>query len=161
MTGFMYILECADGSYYTGSTKNLEKRLWEHNNFQGANYTRKKHFSRLVYVEEFNRIDEAFYREKQVQGWSHDKKKALIEKDSNSLHELAICKNGSHYQYAYLDSSTVTSTATSTSLSNQLSDRPLRNRSLSEIKSDPNRSLSRPLSGVEGEAETTSPTGNS
>jgi len=85
----MYILECADGSYYTGSTKNLEKRLWEHDNFQGANYTRKKHPSKLVYVEEFSRIDEAFYREKQVQGWRRAKKKTLIEANRDTLVELS------------------------------------------------------------------------
>jgi predicted HD superfamily hydrolase involved in NAD metabolism len=87
--GYMYILECADGTYYTGSTKNLERRLWEHNNFLGANYTRKKHPVKLVYFEEYQRIDEAFYREKQVQGWSHAKKKALIEANKDRLVELS------------------------------------------------------------------------
>ena len=77
--GYMYILECADGSYYTGSTKDLERRLWEHQNSLGANYTRKRLPVKLVYYEEYNRIDEAFYREKQVQGWSRKKKQALIE----------------------------------------------------------------------------------
>lgn len=95
MKGYMYILECADGSYYTCSTKNLEKRLWEHENFKGANYTRKKHPVRLVYVEEYSRIDEAFYREKQVQGWSHAKKKALIEANKDKLIELS--KNYTQY----------------------------------------------------------------
>ncbi len=89
MKGWMYILQCADGTFYTGSTKNLERRIWEHNNFLGANYTRKKHPVKLVYNEEYSRIDEAFYREKQVQGWSHAKKKALIEKRNNELHSLA------------------------------------------------------------------------
>jgi putative endonuclease len=92
----MYILQCADGTYYTGSTNDLNKRLWEHNNFLGANYTRKKHPVKLVYSEEFNRIDDAFYREKQVQGWSHAKKKALIEQRSDMLHWLAECRNDSH-----------------------------------------------------------------
>lgn len=78
MKGYMYILQCADGSYYTGSTKDLKKRLNEHDNLLGANYTKKKQPVRLVYYEEYTRIDEAFYREKQVQGWSHAKKKALI-----------------------------------------------------------------------------------
>jgi len=78
MTGYMYILECADGTYYTGSTRNLKNRLRQHNNFEGANYTKKKHPSKLVYFEKFNRIDLAFYREKQIQCWSHSKKKALI-----------------------------------------------------------------------------------
>jgi putative endonuclease len=96
MKGYMYILECADGTYYTGSTRNLQKRLWEHDNFQGANYTRKKHPSKLVCVEVFSRVDEAFYREKQVQGWCHAKKKALIEKNPVALHLLAECRNESH-----------------------------------------------------------------
>lgn len=85
----MYILQCADGSYYTGSTKDLEKRLNEHDNHLGANYTKKKHPVRLVYYEEYSRIDVAFYREKQVQGWSHAKKTALIEGSKNKLPLLA------------------------------------------------------------------------
>lgn len=75
----MYILECADGSFYTGSTKNLDRRLWEHQNLLGANYTKKRLPVKLVYFEEYSRIDEAFYREKQIQGWSRKKKLALIE----------------------------------------------------------------------------------
>lgn len=94
----MYILECADGSYYTGSTKELERRLLEHQNSHGANYTKKRLPVKRVYVEEFSRIDEAFYREKQVQGWSHKKKKALIERDVDKLHKYAECKNTSHYK---------------------------------------------------------------
>jgi len=94
----MYILERADGSYYTGSTKDLERRLSEHQNSHDANYTKKRLPVKLVYVEEFSRIDEAFYREKQVQGWSHKKKKALIESDIDKLHKYAECKNTSHYK---------------------------------------------------------------
>jgi putative endonuclease len=89
MKGWMYILECADGTYYTGSTNNLEKRIGEHQNLLGANYTKKKHPVKLVYAEEFPRIDNAFYREKQVQNWSHAKKKALIDGKRNALPELA------------------------------------------------------------------------
>jgi putative endonuclease len=85
MRGYMYILECADGTYYTGSTVDLEKRLWKHENLMGANYTKKKHPVKLVYYEEYSRIDEAFYREKQVQGWSRAKKKALIEGRTRDL----------------------------------------------------------------------------
>jgi putative endonuclease len=92
----MYILECADGTYYTGSTVNLEKRVWEHQNLSGARYTQKKHPVRLVYFEEYSRIDEAFYREKQVQKWSHGKKKALIDKNPADLHQLSECQNESH-----------------------------------------------------------------
>jgi putative endonuclease len=85
----MYILECSDGSFYTGSTKNLEKRLREHNNGVGANYTRNRLPVELIYFEEYERIDEAFYREKQVQGWSRKKKLALVEGKSELLPKLA------------------------------------------------------------------------
>ncbi|MBI1921092.1 MAG: GIY-YIG nuclease family protein [Geobacter sp.] len=90
---YMYILECADGSYYTGSTKDLDRRLWEHQNGLGANHTAKRLPVKLVYCEECDRIDDAFYREKQVQGWSRKKKEALMAGDTNQLHLLAECKN--------------------------------------------------------------------
>jgi putative endonuclease len=76
---FMYILKCRDGTYYTGTTIDLGKRLEEHHKGEGANYTRKKLPVKLVYFEEYSRIDDAFYREKQIQGWSRRKKIALIE----------------------------------------------------------------------------------
>ena len=66
--GWMYILECSDGSYYTGSTNNLELRLQQHHNGEGANHTKKRLPVKLVYFERFQRVDEAFYREKQIQG---------------------------------------------------------------------------------------------
>ena len=64
--GYMYILECGNGSYYTGSTKYLAKRFMQHATGKGANHTKKHQPVKLVYVEEYNRIDTAFYREKQV-----------------------------------------------------------------------------------------------
>ena len=93
MKGYTYILKCADGSYYTGSTKNLERRLSQHINGEGANFTKKHLPVELVYFEEFERIDEAFYREKQIQGWTRKKKEALINGEFNKLHELAKCQN--------------------------------------------------------------------
>lgn len=62
----MYILLCSDGSYYTGSTNNLELRLAQHQWGEGANHTKKRLPVQLLYFEEFDRIDEAFYREKQI-----------------------------------------------------------------------------------------------
>ena len=73
MKGYMYILECSNGSYYTGSTINLERRIQQHQSGEGANHTKKYLPVRLIYFEEFKRIDEAFYREKQVQNWSRKK----------------------------------------------------------------------------------------
>ncbi len=90
MKGFMYILLCSDGSYYTGSTIDLEKRIDEHQNGNGANHTKKRLPIELVYFEEFERIDLAFNREKQVQKWSRIKKEALIENNLNMLPELSI-----------------------------------------------------------------------
>ena len=94
----MYILECADGSYYTGSTKDLELRLMEHQAGEGANHTRKRLPVRLVFFEEYSRIDDAFYREKQVQGWSRKKKEALINGLSNELKISAGCMNQTHFR---------------------------------------------------------------
>lgn len=96
MTGYMYILLCSNGAYYTGSTKYLERRLQQHQNGQGANFTRKHLPVELVYYEEFHRIDFAFHREKQVQGWSRKKKEALINNAPENLHKLASCKNKSN-----------------------------------------------------------------
>ena len=87
--GFMYILECSNGAYYTGSTVNLELRLKQHQNGEGANFTKKHLPVKLIYFEEFNRIDVAFYREKQVQEWSRKKKQALIDGKSSELPELS------------------------------------------------------------------------
>ncbi|AXT49482.1 GIY-YIG nuclease family protein [Aquimarina sp. BL5] len=90
MTGYMYILECSDGSYYTGSTKDLDKRLQQHQNGEGANHTKKRLPIRLLYYEQYDRIDTAFYREKQVQGWSRAKKEALINGDLDTLPGLSM-----------------------------------------------------------------------
>jgi putative endonuclease len=91
----MYILECADGSYYTGSTWNLKKRLWEHQNGYGANHTKKHLPVKLVYCEEYDRVENAFRREKQIQGWSRRKKQALIEGNKEKLIEYS--KNYTQY----------------------------------------------------------------
>lgn len=93
----MYILRCSDDSYCTGSTINLELRIAQHQFGEGANHTKKRLPVELIYFEEFNRIDMAFYREKQVQGWSRKKKEALIYAENLRLNELAKCQNATHY----------------------------------------------------------------
>jgi putative endonuclease len=90
MKGFIYILRCADGTYYTGSTIDLQRRLEQHKNGEGANHTKKRLPVELVYFEEFERIDTAFNREKQVQKWSRIKKEALIENKRESLPSLSV-----------------------------------------------------------------------
>lgn len=99
MKGYMYILLCSDGSYYIGSTNNLELRIAQHQNGVGANHTKKHLPVTLVYFEEYGRIDEAFYREKQVQGWSRKKKEALINGMPEELKKLASCMNETHFRH--------------------------------------------------------------
>jgi putative endonuclease len=94
---YMYILKCVDDSFYTGSTHNLPQRLWQHQNGLGANHTSKRLPVELVYAEYYDRVAEAFYREKQVQGWSRAKKLALINSEWDRLHILAECRNDTHY----------------------------------------------------------------
>lgn len=95
----MYILLCSDNSYYTGSTIDLDKRLWEHETGFGSNHTKRRLPVQLIYYEEFQRIDQAFYREKQVQGWSRKKKEALVSGELNEL--SALSKN--HTERGRLD----------------------------------------------------------
>lgn len=76
---YVYILECGDGTFYVGSARNLETRLGQHQSGVGGNYTSKRLPVRLVFCEEFSRIDDAYDREKQVQGWGRAKRKALID----------------------------------------------------------------------------------
>jgi len=89
LKGWVYILECSDGSYYTGSTNDIERRLAQHQQGEGAQYTKNRRPVKLAYSEEFKRVDEAFHREKQVQGWSRAKKKALIEGRFDDLPALS------------------------------------------------------------------------
>ena len=89
----MYILECSDSSLYTGSAKNLQKRLEEHQAGLGSIHTSKRLPIKLVYYEEFSRIDWAFAREKQIQGWSRKKKLALINNQKELLPFLSKSKN--------------------------------------------------------------------
>ncbi len=88
--GYLYILECSDGTYYTGSTKDIDLRFQQHQVGEGSLYTKRRLPVKLIYVEEFPRIDEAFYREKQVQGWSRKKKEALMNNKLNDLPQLSI-----------------------------------------------------------------------
>ena len=90
MSGYTYILECNDGSYYVGSTGNLEERLRQHNSDDlGAVYTRKRRPVVLVWAGEFPTVVEAYAFEKQVQGWSRSKREALIRGDFTALPALS------------------------------------------------------------------------
>jgi putative endonuclease len=86
---YVYMLECADKSYYVGSTRNLERRIFEHSTGMGAVYTSRRLPVRLVFAAEFDRIDEAYAIEKRIQGWSRRKRQALIDGRYDDLPELS------------------------------------------------------------------------
>jgi putative endonuclease len=86
---FAYMLECADGSYYVGSTWDLERRVSEYNEGLGAEYTKRRRPVRLVWSTQLDRIDEAYWYEKQIQGWGRAKRQALIEGRYEDLPRLA------------------------------------------------------------------------
>ncbi|MDZ8173136.1 GIY-YIG nuclease family protein [Microbacterium xanthum] len=86
---YMYILECSDRSFYVGSTRDLDYRVAQHNYGEGSEYTFTRRPVRLAYFEEYERMDDAFQREKQVQGWSRAKRIALIAGDVDALPALS------------------------------------------------------------------------
>ena len=91
-----YILECADGSFYVGSTVDLESRVSEHNLGLGSTYTRirRRRPVRLVWAAQFDRVEDAYRFEKQIQGWGRAKRIALIEGRLDDLPELARGRTG-------------------------------------------------------------------
>jgi len=82
---FVYILRCADDSYYVGSTWDLERRLSEHRLGLGAAYTRHRRPVTLVWAEEHPSVRECYRVEKQIQGWGRRKREALISGGWTSL----------------------------------------------------------------------------
>ena len=89
MSFWVYMLECADGSYYTGHTDNLDKRLAEHRQSAFKCYTASRLPVRLVFCSEFRTRDEAFAGERQIKGWTRRKKEALIREDWEKLVEYS------------------------------------------------------------------------
>jgi predicted GIY-YIG superfamily endonuclease len=75
---WVYILRCADGSYYVGHTTNLELRLAEHQIGEGGEWTKRRLPVELLFSQEMPDKDAAFRAERQLKGWSRAKKEALI-----------------------------------------------------------------------------------
>lgn len=75
---WVYILRCADGSYYVGHTTHLELRLAEHQADEGGEWTQRRLPVELVFSQEMPDKDAAFQAEQQLKGWSRAKKEALI-----------------------------------------------------------------------------------
>ncbi len=82
MTAYTYILKCADNTFYTGWTTNLENRLKTHNQGKGAKYTRSRLPVILLYYEEFQTKEEAMHREAAIKKLSRSQKERLIASKS-------------------------------------------------------------------------------
>lgn len=78
---FVYIVECADGSLYTGWAVNVERRVAAHNAGRGAQYTRMHRPVKLVYVEVCDSRGAALKREAAIKKWSHARKLALVRQN--------------------------------------------------------------------------------
>jgi putative endonuclease len=103
---YVYMVRCGDGTFYTGVTNDLHKRLREHNNgiFPSC-YTYKRRPVELVYSCHFQYVSEAISWEKHLKRWSRKKKEALVRGDEEALHKLAACKNETHFRNKSLLSS--------------------------------------------------------
>lgn len=84
---YTYILECKDGTYYTGWTNNLEKRLKDHNEGRGAKYTKARLPVSLIYYEEFQTKEEAMRREYAIKHMTRSEKESLIKAPSVEMHK--------------------------------------------------------------------------
>ena len=94
---YVYILKCADNSYYTGISYDVDKRFAQHQEgYNPDSYTFSRRPVELVYCADFLDPKQAIAFEKQVKGWSRAKKEALIAGDWNKIVELAKCVNSSN-----------------------------------------------------------------
>jgi putative endonuclease len=90
MSAYLYILQCADGSYYVGTTAgSLERRVAEHQTGAYDGYTSLRQPVVLVFHQHFEHLDDVAAAERQVKGWRREKKEALIRGDFASLPSLA------------------------------------------------------------------------
>ena len=97
---YVYILQCSDGSYYSGVTSNLEARLIQHEDgYYPKCYTASRLPVTLVFWERFYNPLHAIQFEKKLKGWSRAKKEALIARNWERIKELAICQNKTSYKF--------------------------------------------------------------
>lgn len=84
---YVYIVECRDGSLYTGISTDPVQHFQEHQ-YAGSHYTSYNPANKLVYTEPFTNQSSALKREAQIKGWTRKKKLALIASDCTSLKQL-------------------------------------------------------------------------
>ena len=95
MAFWVYLLRCADGSYYTGHTDDLDKRIGEHVTGACSGYTATRLPVELVWSQECTARIEALNVERRIKGWSRAKKEALIHGDWDEISRLARSKSDS------------------------------------------------------------------
>jgi putative endonuclease len=94
MPFWVYILRCADGSYYTGHTDNLDKRIAQHHAGEIKTcYTLKRRPLQLVFSQDFPTREEALAAERQIKGWGCKKKGAMMRGDCAEVSRLAKPKS--------------------------------------------------------------------
>ena len=86
---YVYILRCADDSFYVGSAQDLDNRVKAHNDGRGAAHTFKHRPVHLVYSEVFDSEIVAITSERQLKRWSHEKKQALVEGNVERLKHVS------------------------------------------------------------------------
>ena len=86
---WVYVLRCRDNTFYVGHTSDVDARLRSHLTGAGATYTASRLPLDLVYQEACQTLKEALHRERQLKGWSAQKKAALIAGDSQRLKQLS------------------------------------------------------------------------
>jgi tRNA/rRNA methyltransferase len=91
---YVYMLRCADASYYVGHTDDLEGRISAHERGEIPGYTHTRRPVRLVFADEFPAREEALARERQIKGWSRAKKEALIKGNWTALEQLSKRRGG-------------------------------------------------------------------
>lgn len=76
---FVYVIQCVDGSLYTGSTNNLEKRFSEHKMGKGGRYTRAHKAIKMIYSEKLSSQSEVLKREMEIKSWNREKKIKILK----------------------------------------------------------------------------------
>jgi putative endonuclease len=89
MSFWVYMLKCADNSYYVGHTDNLDARMSQHSSGQIAGYTASRLPVTLVFSQDHATRDEALAAEQQIKGWGRKKKEAMMRGDWNEVSRLA------------------------------------------------------------------------
>jgi len=89
MSFYVYILGCSDGSYYTGHTDNLEKRMAEHQSGECKGYTSTRLPVQLLWSQDCTTREEALSAEQQIKGWNRKKKEAMMRGDWKTVQQIA------------------------------------------------------------------------